>query len=69
LAKTNFTFFQFIIHQAYSNVANSDVFSPEAELKALKEELESYLKERTAIAWVSFCNYITIMKTKFRMLN
>jgi hypothetical protein len=34
-------------------VADADVYSPEAELKALKEELEVYLKERTSLAWVS----------------
>jgi hypothetical protein len=34
------------------DLTDADVFNPEEELKVLKEEIEQYLKERAAIAWV-----------------
>lgn len=39
------------IANAYSKLADAEVFSPEAEMKQVKEEMELYLRERTALAW------------------
>uniref|UniRef100_A0A1I8BDN2 VWFA domain-containing protein n=1 Tax=Meloidogyne hapla TaxID=6305 RepID=A0A1I8BDN2_MELHA len=39
------------ISKAYADLTDVDVFSPQEELKLLKEEMEQYLKERAAIAW------------------